>query len=283
MILSGILGGIALAKCNAQRWQEDVEHIYNIALYGTLLGIICARAYYVAFQWNQYYRSHPMEIFAVWHGGLAIHGAVIGAVLACTLYSWHHRLDVIKYFDLCAPGLLLGQVIGRWGNFFNREAYGIPALAPNWWPGSLRAHDAQTYLPWGLAIDADHRIPPFNDMLGFPADGPGRTYFHPTFMYESLWDLSGLAIVLWISRHFTMPKGDILLLYLIIWGTGRVWVEGLRTDPLTFMAFGQTIRAAQLMSVVLSVGALTLILIRAALQHRRVPSADAPAVEVVNR
>lgn len=277
MILAGILGGIQLAKLNAKRWGEDPEHVYNIALYGTLLGILCARIYYVAFQWKAYYSDHPWEALKVWHGGLAIHGAVIGAVLACTLYAWHHKLDVLKYFDISAPALLLGQVIGRWGNFFNREAYGGPAIAPSWWPSWFRGGENEAYLPWGLAIDAEHRIPPFNDLFTYPAEGLGKTYFHPTFLYESLWDLTGLAIILWITRKFTVPKGNVLLMYFIVWGTGRVWVEALRTDPLTFTAFGQTIRIAQVMSVLLAASGLTVILIRAALDRRsKSPPAQPP-------
>jgi len=276
MILSGILGGIQLAKFNARRWGEDPEHIYNIALYGTLLAIVCARAYYVAFQWNSYYAHKPGEILQVWHGGLAIHGAVIGAILACWLYCRHHKLDVLKYFDLSAPALLLGQVIGRWGNFFNREAYGAPALAPEWWPQWLRAGDSQGFLPWGLAIDAEHRIPPFDNLYAWPAEGPARTYFHPTFLYESAWDLAGLGAILWLTRRFTIPRGNVLLMYFIVWGTGRVWVEALRTDPLVFMAFGQTIRIAQVMSVALAATGVAVIAIRYALSRRR-PAAPPPS------
>ncbi len=279
MILCGILGGIHLAKLNARRWGEDPEHIYNIALYGTLLGILCARIYYVAFQWSSYYSQRPLEALAVWHGGLAIHGAVIGAILACTLYAWRNKLDILKFFDLCAPSLLVGQAIGRWGNFFNREAYGGPAIAPPWWPQWFRGGENHAFLPWGLGIDADHRIPPFNDLYSYPADGPGKAYFHPTFLYESLWDLSGLAIILWITRRFPVPKGNVLLMYFVVWGTGRVWVEGLRTDPLTFTAFGQTIRIAQLMSVLLASLGLAIIVIRAVLGKRREAPPPAQTLE----
>jgi phosphatidylglycerol:prolipoprotein diacylglycerol transferase len=269
MILSGIIGGIQLAKLNARRWGEDPEHIYNIALYGTLLAIVCARAYYVAFQWNGYYKDRPIEALYVWHGGLAIHGAVIGAIAACSLYCWHHKLDILKFFDLSAPALLLGQVIGRWGNFFNREAYGSPAIAPGWWPEGLRAPDSPALLPWGLAIDPEHRIPPYTDIFSYPAAGPGKTYFHPTFLYESLWDLLGLIVIVWLMRRFALPKGNVLLMYFVVWGTGRLWVEALRTDPLTFMAFGQTFRIAQLMSILLATGGLLAIAIRAILDRRR--------------
>ncbi|MBI6546329.1 MAG: prolipoprotein diacylglyceryl transferase, partial [Cyanobacteria bacterium NC_groundwater_1444_Ag_S-0.65um_54_12] len=212
MILLGILAGVKLARINAKRWGEDVEHFYNIALYGTVAGIICARAYYVAFQWGPYYSRHPQDIIAVWQGGLAIHGAVIGAIAACAFYCWRHRLDILKYFDLAAPALLLGQVIGRWGNFFNREAYGAPALVPTWWPGNS-LDNLPAYLPWGIAIDASHRIAPYDDLLLYPATGPQQVLFHPTFLYESLWDLLGLSIILWLMRRLTLPRGNVLLLY----------------------------------------------------------------------
>jgi prolipoprotein diacylglyceryl transferase len=160
-------------------------------------------------------------------------------------------------------------VIGRWGNFFNREAYGAPAFVPEWWPQWARAGDSHGFLPWGVAIDADHRIAPFDNLFAWPAEGAAKTYFHPTFLYESLWDVTGLAIILWITRHFKVPKGNVLLMYFVVWGTGRVWVEALRTDPLVFTAFGQTIRIAQVMSVLLACIGLAIILVRAALARRR--------------
>lgn len=246
MILSGILAGVQLAKINARRWGEDVEHFYNIALYGTLLGIVCARIYYVAFQWDAYYSTRPLEALMVWHGGLAIHGAVIGAILACGLYCRRHKLDVLKYFDLAAPGLLLGQVVGRWGNYFNREAYG-----------------QSTTLPWGISIDAEHRIAPYDNLALYPADGVNQIYFHPTFLYESLWDFIGLAVILFLTRRFAIPKGNVLMMYFIVWGTGRVWVEALRTDPLTFTAGGQVIRVAQFMSIGLASLGAFIIIVRA--------------------
>jgi phosphatidylglycerol:prolipoprotein diacylglycerol transferase len=209
-----------------------------------------------------------------------VQSAVHWGIVACSLYCWRHKLDVLKYFDLSAPALLLGQVIGRWGNFFNREAYGAPALAPDWWPQWLRAGDSPGFLPWGLSIDPEHRIPPFDNLMAWPAEGAARTYFHPTFLYESLWDLSGLGIILWLTRRFKVPGGNVLLMYFIVWGTGRVWVEALRTDPLTFVWFGQTVRIAQVMSVSLAVLGLCAILVRAALARRReLPPPPTPPVE----
>ncbi|MBU6427792.1 MAG: prolipoprotein diacylglyceryl transferase, partial [Cyanobacteria bacterium REEB65] len=244
-----------------------VDHFYNIALYGTLLGITCARIFYVAHEWKDFYSSDPLEALAVWHGGLAIHGAVIGAVTACSIYCWRHKLDVVKYFDLSAPCLLIGQVVGRWGNFFNHEAYGAPAVAPPWFPFK----NAGGYLPWGLHIDPAHRmhgspsnpIPPYDDLSRYPASGPHETLFHPTFLYESLWDLTGLAIILWIMRTRPVQKGNVLMMYLVVWGSGRTWVEGLRTDPLRWVIAGHYIREAQVLSALLCTAGLTVLALRA--------------------
>ena len=158
------------------------------------VGIICARIYYVAFEWG-YYSQHPNEIIAIWKGGIAIYGAVIGVVIALAVYSRVKKLSFASLCDLAAFGLLIGQCIGRWGNFVNGEAHG-----------------GATSLPWGMSID-------------------GASPVHPTFLYESLWNFVGFLVLHFYSKKRRF-KGEMALLYVAWYGLGRAWIEGLRTDSL---------------------------------------------------
>lgn len=181
------------------------------------VGIICARIYYVVFEWD-YYSQHPNEIVAVWNGGIAIYGAVIGVVVALYAYSRVKKLPFSSLCDLAAFGLLIGQCIGRWGNFINGEAHGGP-----------------TDLPWGMSID-------------------GAAAVHPTFFYESLWNLIGF-----IALHFYSKKrkfsGEMALLYVAWYGLGRAWIEGLRTDSL----YIGTLRVSQVLAAVSCIVAIALL------------------------
>lgn len=158
------------------------------------VGIICARIYYVIFEWD-YYSQHLNEIIAIWNGGIAIYGAVIGVVIALYIYSRVKKLSFVSLCDLAAFGLLIGQCIGRWGNFVNAEAYGGP-----------------TDLPWGMSID-------------------GAAAVHPTFLYESVWNFVGFIALHFYSKKRKFP-GEMALLYVAWYGLGRAWIEGLRTDSL---------------------------------------------------
>ena len=158
------------------------------------VSIICARIYYVAFEWG-YYSQHPNEIIAIWKGGIAIYGAVIGVVIALAVYSRIKKLSFASLCDLAAFGLLIGQCIGRWGNFVNGEAHG-----------------GATSLPWGMSID-------------------GASPVHPTFLYESLWNFVGFLVLHFYSKKRKF-KGEMALLYVAWYGLGRAWIEGLRTDSL---------------------------------------------------
>ncbi|KPV50533.1 diacylglyceryl transferase, partial [Kouleothrix aurantiaca] len=153
------------------------------------------------------------EIINPQGGGLAIHGAIIGALIAVLIYTRRNKLPLLTWLDICMPTLLVGQAIGRWGNFFNQEAYGRP-----------------TTLPWGLDIPPGHRIPPYDNLTQYPPS----TRFHPTFLYESLWDAGALLLVLWIERRFRarLRPGDSALLYGVLYSAGRFFTEGLRTDSL---------------------------------------------------
>ena len=187
-------------------------------------GIVCARIYYVIFEWG-YYSQHPSEIIAIWNGGIAIYGAVIGVLIALLVYSRVKKLPFATLCDLAALGLLIGQCIGRWGNFVNGEAHGGP-----------------TDLPWGMSID-------------------GADPVHPTFLYESVWNLVGF-----VGLHFYSKKrkfrGEIALLYVAWYGLGRAWIEGLRTDSL----YLGTLRVSQVLAALSCIAAVA-VLVR---QYRRI-------------
>jgi phosphatidylglycerol---prolipoprotein diacylglyceryl transferase len=184
-----------------------------------IAAIPSARIYYVLFEWHQY-AANPGEILAIWHGGIAIHGAIVGGTVAALLFARLNRVSFWSLADVVAPSLALGQAIGRWGNFFNSEAFGDP-----------------TSLPWKLYIPPQQRPPQYWN----------QAYFHPTFLYESLWNLAVAALLLWWFRHQPAPKrGAVFCLYAVAYSLGRVWIEGLRTDSLML----GPLKIAQLVSLV---------------------------------
>lgn len=181
------------------------------------LGIICARIYYVVFEWG-YYAQHPGEIIAIWKGGIAIYGGIIGTLIGLFVYSRVKKLSLASLCDLAAFGLLIGQCIGRWGNFVNGEAHGGP-----------------TTLPWGMTID-------------------GQSMVHPTFLYESLWNLVGFVLLHFYSKKRRF-KGEIALLYAAWYGAGRAWIEGLRTDSL----YIGSVRVSQLLAIISCIAAVAVL------------------------
>ncbi len=209
--------GLWLAYRDARGRGVDPEELLRaseLALLGALVG---ARLYYVAFTWD-YYGRFPLKIFAVWEGGLAIHGGILGGLLLGGGYAWWRRLPLARYLDIVAPSLALGQAIGRWGNFFNEEAFGTP-----------------TSLPWKLYISPPHR----------PLFYSQEEFFHPTFLYESLWDLLVFGLLVWALRDRVERAPSCLFwIYVGLYSVGRLFVEGLRTDSLML----GSIRVAQLAS-----------------------------------
>lgn len=206
MTLAGCFAGALLAHYEMKRRGQDTAHVWNILALGVILGLIGARAYHVIDLWNEFYAQNPGEIIAIWHGGQGIYGALIGALLALFIYTKWQKLDLAMYADVGVIGFLLGQAVGRWGNFFNQELYGPP-----------------TDLPWGIPIDFEHRVPQYNSY----------THFHPLFLYESLLSLLGVATLLWISRRLKwwLKPGDIAIMYGIWYPTERFLLEFLRIDP----------------------------------------------------
>ncbi len=232
IITSAVLIGYMIAYRRVRAAGEDPEHLTNILVYGLISALVGARAYYVLFSLSEYI-DDPAEIIAIWHGGIAIHGALIGAFLSTYIYTRRYRLDWLKWMDLMIPSMLLGQAIGRWGNFMNQEAFGTP-----------------TDLPWGIFIDAAKR----------PLEFASFTHFHPTFFYESIWNLAGFALLIYLSGRqkdapLSWPKGSLLLVYGIYYSFGRFFIEGLRTDSLWF----GPLRVAQLVSLGAVVGCAVLL------------------------
>ena len=200
--------------------EDDFLSIFMMIVVGAVLG---ARAYYVIFQWP-YYSQHPGEMIAIWHGGLAIHGGLIGGVLAIILGCRYYKISFWQFADIMAPFVILGQAIGRWGNYFNQEAYGYEA--------------DPSAVPWAMWIDGAYR--------------------HPTFLYESCWDLFVFFILLFLARQAWVHRGEIALSYLMLYSMGRVVIEGFRTDSLML----GPLRMAQVMSLLLVSGALLVMLYR---------------------
>jgi len=222
LIASAVLIGVTLSQFLAKRRNVDPELIGDFAIWAVLAAIPCARLYYVLFQWDVY-SQHPDRIIAIWQGGIAIHGAVIGGIVAGLIFSRLNKLPFWQLADLIAPSLILGQAIGRWGNFFNSEAFGTP-----------------TDLPWKLYIPPSQRPPQYIDF----------EYFHPTFLYESIWNLLVFGLLVWLfvrgqQGKLNLKLGTLFLTYFAAYSFGRFWIEGLRTDSLMF----GPLRIAQIVSL----------------------------------
>ncbi len=222
LIAIAVLIGVTLSQYLAKRRRVDPDLLGDLAIWLVLGAIPGARLYYVLFEWQEYVQR-PGDILAIWKGGIAIHGAIIGGLIATIIFARIKRISVWQLLDLVAPSLILGQAIGRWGNFFNSEAYGKP-----------------TDLPWKLFIAPRYR--PL-ELLNFE-------YFHPTFLYESLWNLGVFVLLMtlffWgLKQSNRLKLGTIAAVYLIGYSLGRVWIEWLRTDSLMI----GPLKVAQLVSL----------------------------------
>lgn len=216
IIACGILLAFIYCSKEAKRQGMDNELFIDILLWGIPSGVIGGRLYYVIFKW-EYYSKNLGEIFAIRDGGLAIYGAIIFAVLAVYIYTKKNKISTLKVFDIGAIGLLIGQAVGRWGNFFNQEAFG-----------------GNTSLLWGMTSE---KICAYLEMLKNKGINVDPTLpVHPTFLYESLWNLAGVIIFNYLIKRKKFD-GQIFFLYIIWYGFGRMLIEGLRTDSLYFLGF----------------------------------------------
>jgi len=207
------------------------------------LGFVGARAYHVATDYELYADDPFPGVFEVWNGGLGIYGGVIGGFIGLLIFARLRNISPLAFADAMAPGVVLAQAIGRWGNYFNQELFGRPSD-----------------LPWAI------RIAPGNRPVGF-ADAAS---FHPTFLYESIWDVIVCLILLWVARRFagTLKNGDIAVLYVSLYSFGRFFVEALRVDPAFLI--GGTIRGNLLVSSVLALGFAMILLLRHSGTRKRV-------------
>jgi phosphatidylglycerol:prolipoprotein diacylglycerol transferase len=241
ILMIGTLAGAWLASLEARRKGYDPEIVWDGLVWVMIGGIIGARLWHIFTPpqsmvvqgiTTAWYLTHPLDMIAVWRGGLGLPGAVIGGMVALYWYCSRNKLPFLVMTDIAVPGVALGQAIGRWGNYINQEVYGSP-----------------TTLPWGLRIDPEHRLPGFENV---------ETY-HPLFLYESLWSLMNLGILLLLSRKYAdrLKTGDLLLVYLVIYPFGRFLLEFLRLDP----AMVGSVNANQvLMGLVSLASAVTLVL-----------------------
>ncbi|MDW7668503.1 MAG: prolipoprotein diacylglyceryl transferase [Bacillota bacterium] len=207
LIASGVLIGTLLALRESRRIGFRDEDLMDLLIVAIPSAIIGARLYYVIFQFD-YYKNNLSEIINIRGGGLAIHGGIIAAVIVGAVFCKIRKVNFWQIADITAPSIILGQAIGRWGNFINQEAYGTV-----------------TDLPWGIIVDGQK--------------------VHPTFLYESLWNIVVFVFLLWYRRKGRKKDGEVFLLYAILYSVVRFFVEGLRTDSLMFGGF----RVAQLISI----------------------------------
>jgi len=258
------LVGLLLAIWEGKRFNLTPDFFLDLMLYGVPSAIIAARLYYVAFTWD-YYSQHPGEIIQIWNGGIAIYGALIGAFICGFLYFRAKGYSFWRVADICAPSLLAGQMIGRWGNFVNQEAYGSP-VEESFLRNTLHLPD---FIVNQMNIEG--------------------IYHHPTFLYESLWSLVGIIILFILRRQSFLRSGELLLSYFIWYSIGRFYIEAIRTDSLAFngadwlasflktlwkpmewMGFEQgyldpqygDVRSSQLLALLLIIGSIILIIVR---------------------
>jgi prolipoprotein diacylglyceryl transferase len=211
------------------------------------LGFIGARVYHIATDYGLYARDPIPGVFEVWNGGLGIYGAVAGGFLGLILFGWYRGVSPLVLADAAAPGVILAQAIGRWGNYFNQELFGRPSD-----------------LPWAIRIAPENRPTQFTD----------AETFHPTFLYESVWDLFICLVLLWIARRFAnrLRDGDLVLLYVSLYSVGRFFVETLRVDP-AFLIGGST-RGNLFVSSLLALGFAMILLLRHSRPPRKLPGSS---------
>jgi len=242
LIITGIFLSYYIARRRAEKEGVNPEHLDEVLVYGIIAGVIGARIYYVAFRWD-YYSKNFSEIFKIWHGGLAIHGAVIAAILTGFLYTRLKKnvsFTFLQGLDIFTGVLPLGQAIGRWGNFFNYEAFGVP-----------------TNLPWKMFVPENFR----------PMEFRNYEYFHPTFLYESLWDFLVFYALTVYYRKYRKRFGEITALYLILYSIGRFFIEGLRVDSLMLGNY----RIAKIISLIfIAIGIILLIYLRSSQVEKKV-------------
>ncbi|AXI09992.1 prolipoprotein diacylglyceryl transferase [Oceanobacillus zhaokaii] len=235
IIAAGAALGLWLAMKEADRLRLNKELLIDFIVFAVPIAIIFARIYYVIFEWERYANGPWWGVFAIWEGGIAIHGAVIGGVLTAIVFARVRKISFWQLADIVAPSLILGQAIGRWGNFMNQEAHGGPISEDS--------------------IATFYQVLPDFIMNQMTIDG---VTYHPTFLYESTWNILVFVLLL-LLRRMNVLRGEIFLSYIIFYSIGRYFIEGMRTDSLYVIG---ELRTAQLLSIVLIIIGIILIIYR---------------------
>lgn len=228
-IVTGLMLAVYLASQEGPRKGISADDVTDFILLAFPLAIVGARLYYVLFSWSDY-RANFLEIFAIWHGGLAIYGGLLAGAAVLFAFSYYRLINVWDFLDVAAPSVLLAQSIGRWGNFFNQEAYGKAVAQLPYLPAFIREQ---------MYIEGSYRV--------------------PTFLYESLWTFLGFLLIIYLRRRpGWLKQGEIVSFYLVWYGCGRFVIEGLRTDSLMWGG----LRVSQWLSLALVLLGLGLVIIR---------------------
>lgn len=227
-IATGVLLSLTYAYFNAKRFEIDIDKLLNCFIVGVITAILGARIYYVAFKWD-YFSQHPSQILNIRDGGIAIYGAIIGALFGGLIVAKIQKMKLLPVLDLTMICFLIGQSVGRWGNFMNQEAFGT-----------------QT-----------------DSLFRMVSEGTGQVAVHPCFLYESLWCALGVLVLHIFSKKWQKYYGQLAFLYMVWYGVERFFVEGLRTDSLylPFEIFGYELRVSQLLSLVLVVAGIVLLIV----------------------
>ena len=238
IIASGFLLAVLYMLHRAKDFGVTQDDVLDMILWAVPIGVVCARLYYCIFYW-ELYADDPISMLYIWEGGLAIYGGIIGGVITLLVVAKVKKIPAPVLLDLAGMGVIIGQCIGRWGNFMNVEAYGgVTGLPWRMCSESI----ASSLLSQGL-VDAD----------GYQAILDGTLGVHPTFFYESLWNFVGIFLIYWIGKHWKKFDGQVFWSYVLWYGLGRFWIEGLRTDSLYFFGlelFGAPIRTSQVLAIV---------------------------------
>ena len=224
IIASGFLLAVYYGMKRSREFNLSEDNITGMLMVAAPLAIVCARIYYVIFEFDQY-KDDLISVLYIWNGGIAIYGAIIGALLGAVIYCSFKKMKITNFLDIGALGLMIGQSIGRWGNFVNAEAYG-----------------GETTLLWRMEI--------------YDAEARARICVHPTFLYESVWNALGFVLLHFYSKKRKF-NGEVFWLYVLWYGAGRAMIEGLRTDSLYF--FGTGIRTSQALAVITALAAVAVL------------------------
>lgn len=262
LLVTGMILAAWMASRYVTRKGQDGEKVWDMLVWVLIPGLIGARLYYVFIQSPRgpeglgHFLANPATILEIWKGGIHIYGAFILGGLALMLFARLNNLNLPVYLDGLGIGIPLGQAVGRWANFINQELYGPP-----------------TTLPLGLRIDPEHRIPPYHDLARFPES----TRFHPLFLYESVWNFIGFALIFWIARRFEgkLRPGDLFLCYLIWYPLGRFCIEFIRTDSWFFA--GTPFNVVHLISAVVIIASAVALIVRHRNYQPDLPQGEATA------